>query len=230
MYHSYCVVTLAEEQDAQQREQRQDLWLVDHIDEIERHAQFKLIKKYRFSRGTDLEEMTSRAILEAIIKVRAKAFVPVAEGGWGNDPVVILKQVKARINGFLIDEVKAYLKLSSGRGVTDIYDRSERVGPAEDEEGNSCDIWEAYDNSGQDFFNSYAPSPEEQLMHREAMGIIEGVAFSQGEVGEVLFDVIMGELTLQGASTLLDIPVSTLGRKKLALIEDIRIALREGGY
>lgn len=208
---------------------QQDQWLVDHIEEIERHAQVKLVRTYKLS-GYDLEEMTSRAILEAVVKVRAKAFIPALQDGWGSDPVVILKQVKARVNGFLIDEIKAYQRGSSGRGVTDIYDRFEREGPREDEDGNLCDIWEAYDNSGQDHFNTYAPSTEDALLHKEVWSIIEAVAQAEGLEGPVLLDVILGETSLKDASFLLQTPMSTLSRKKNLLVSKIKVTLLEAGY
>jgi hypothetical protein len=208
---------------------QQDEWLIEHIEEIEKHIRFKLIKTFKLS-GDDLEEVTSRAILEAVTKVRAKAFVPVYLNGWGDDPVVILKQVKARLNGFLIDEVKAFNRGSSGRGVTDFYDRYEREGPVEDEEGNLSDIWEAYDNSYSDIFNSYAPSTEDALLHKEVFSIIEAVAQETGAEGQVLLDVILGEVSLKGASVLLKAPKSTLSRKKSLLVSKIKVALIEAGY
>lgn len=210
-------------------EERQDQWLVEHLEEIEKHIRFKLIKTFKLT-GDDLEEVTSRAILEAVTKVRAKAFIPEYLNGWGDDPVAVLKQLKARLNGFLIDEVKAYHSGSSGRGVTDVYDRYEREGPIVSDEGLSCDIWEAYDNSHSDKFNSYAPSTEDALLHKEVFSIIEAVAHDQAPEGQVLLDVILGEVSLKGASVILQTPKSTLSRKKKLLVAKIKVALMEAGY
>jgi hypothetical protein len=212
----------------QEIEEKQDQWLVENIERIELHSRIKLARTYGLTRD-DLEEMTSRAMLEAMTKVRAKAFIPEHQQGWGCDPVVILKQVKARINGFLKDEVPAFQRQSSGRGVTDIYDRFNREGPVKDEDGNSCDIWEAYDNSGQDYFNSYAPSSEEALLHGEVWSIIEAVA-EEYEGGPILLDVILGELSLKEASFILQASMPTLSKRKKAMVYRIKAALVEAGY
>lgn len=215
-------------------EAQADQWLVCHLEAVTRHIQTKLVRNYRLS-GDDLEEMTSRAILETVEQVRKKAFVPDIMGGWGDDPVTILKQLKARLNYFIQDEMEAFKRLSSGRRVTDFYDAATRQpSRVEDDEGNNvgspreADIWDVQLPSPYDTLNSYAPSPEETLLHKEVWSIAEGCC--EDSEDDILLAVILGDLSLTQASKVLDTPISTLSKRKNALIIRIKSELEEAGY
>ena len=204
-----------------------DQWLVEYLEAVSRHIS-KKVSSYDWD-ADDKKEMTSRAMLEAIELVREKAFVPQIMGGWGDDPIGILKQLKTRLNYYILDEAKALSRMSSGRRTTDAYDAATRQDSiVVDDEGNEANIWDVEERSPYDTFNSYAPSPEEVLLHKEVVSIIEGCC--EDERDELLLSVIMGDLTLNDVVKALDAPQSTLSSRKAVLINKIKGACKEAGY
>lgn len=204
-----------------------DQWLVEHIEAIGKHISSRL-KSYKLG-PDDREELTSRAMLEAIELVYEKAFVPQILGGFGDDPVGILKQLKTRLNYYILDEAKALARMSSGRRKTDAYDAATRAPTqVEDDDGNEADIWDVLGRSSYDSLNTYAPSPEEILLHKEFRSIIEGCCEDYRD--ELLLSVILEDLSLNDVVKALGVPQSTLSSRKAVLTTKINDALREAGY
>jgi DNA-directed RNA polymerase specialized sigma24 family protein len=207
---------------------RQDQWLSKHYPEMDRHIKWKLSKDHRLF-GQDQDEVAARAMVHVVEQIRKKAYVP---GAWEDDEIQILKRMKARVNGFLIDEVKAYRKGSQGRRVTDAYDRLERQEYVDDEGNDSEDLREAdiRQNRADVSPATYAleADPEQMLLHEEMWSIMDAVA-SDPE-SKVLIQVLMGEMSLTSASVLLGITTSTAHDRKNALAEKLKEELVQGGY
>jgi DNA-directed RNA polymerase specialized sigma24 family protein len=212
-----------------QQSAQQDQWLAKHYPEMDRHIKWKLGKEHKLF-GEEQEEVSARAMVHVVEQVRLKAFVP---GAWDDDDdVAILKRMKARVNGFLIDEVAAYRRGSQGRRITDAYDRLERQKYVDDEGNDSEDLREAdiRQNRADVSPATYAleADPEQMLLHEEMWSIMDAVA-SDPE-SKVLIQVLMGEMSLTSASVLLGITTSTAHDRKNALAEKLKEELVQGGY
>lgn len=156
-----------------------DQWLVEHIEAIGKHISSRL-KSYKLG-PDDREELTSRAMLVAIELVHEKAFVPKILGGYGDDPVSILKQLKARLNYYILDEAKALARMSSRRGTTDAYDAATRAPTqVEDDDGNEADIWDVLGRSSYDSLNTYAPPLRKFFFTRRSCRSSKGAAKTTG--------------------------------------------------
>lgn len=207
-------------------EARQNRWLKLNFGNIDHYIRNTLVFRFKIQNEDDQEELTARAYCHTVEKVRMKAYIDKEDGGWGSSSHDIIKQLKKRLQYFLLDEVIALQKGSSGRGQSDFYDaakRSENVIELGDGEEVSTT-----ENVSVGMYG-FQPDGEQLLIWKQAQEIIQSVA-DETQYGDVLLSILMGEITQIHACEMTGMATSTMNDKVKRFRQDLRTVLEGKGY